>query len=331
MPSSHGSRMKAIVGSVLRVALVLGVATSLAGACGGAPDVAAPTSPIAAPADTSSGKPTAGSSAAEAPVEMAPPPYTAEQIREATRAGRTLVFAITAEGAPAKRRTTRFVAVDPDGAQIETETADADGKNAVTGPLERATWEDLRKHAEFPRAAVTVTEARVKVKAGEFDCAVYTVKDDRGVTTLHFAKELPGPPVLFVTERDGKVVSRSELVEHRAGGATPTGPRSTALLVEARTAMKMDGQIAEQALLRALQPQLQPLDRCVMVLRETDKGTGSLNLQLTVAEGGAVTVALQSPASDAAKACFEGVFRTWTVTGAGTGRAMLLLDLVDAR
>jgi hypothetical protein len=305
------------------------ILAAILAACGGSPAAGAggPASTDGAEATSRAAEARDAEARRAASSEMAETPYTAEQIREATRAGRTYVFAITAPGAPATRSTMRFMAVSPEGALIESEQADADGKNARSEPAEHVSWEDLRRHAEFPRAAVTRSEAKVTVPAGTHDCFVYTVKLPEQTSTFHFAKTMPGAPILVVTEKGGQVVRRMELLSHVAGGPTKAPAASEAKRVAVKTVMKMGGQVDEKALVEALQPQLAALDPCASLTREADAVVGSLNLQLTIADGGAVTTDLQSPVSDAAKRCFDAAFAAWKLPGVGAGKAMVLVEL----
>jgi len=149
-----------------------------------------------------------GGDTAVAPGEMHPSPFTAAQIRDATKAGRTYRFKVETPDAPATERVMTFTKVDAEGAELATSGE----------PPKRVTWEALRKHAEFPAANVTVHEEKVTVPAGTFDCVVYVVIGEGGeVRTFYFAKSLPGAPVLFFTNKDAKRVMTSTLVEHRAG------------------------------------------------------------------------------------------------------------------
>ena len=75
-----------------------------------------------------------------------------------------------------------------------------------------AVGKQLREHAEFPRFAVKISEAKVEVPAGTYECVVYTVTAAEEVVTFFFAKTLPGPPVKMVIEKGGKVVRKQELV-----------------------------------------------------------------------------------------------------------------------
>jgi hypothetical protein len=159
--------------------------------------------------------------AGEAATELAPTPYTADQIRGATRAGRTYRFLVEAAAQPRRQRTIRFVTVTDAGGEIESAVA-GEGGEVVDAPKRAPfTWDELRKHAEFPRAATVISDETVTVPAGRFECALYTVTEGAGpdatVSRFYFAKSLPGAPVLFTTDKGGARVLTSSLVEHRAG------------------------------------------------------------------------------------------------------------------
>lgn len=139
---------------------------------------------------------------------MFPTPYTAEQIRDATKPGRTYKFDVETAGSPKGQRVMTFTKVDAEGAELVTDGA----------APKRVTWEELRRHAEFPAPVVSRRSEKVTVPAGTFDCIVYVVQGSPGeVQTFYFAKELPGAPVLFFTEKDSKRVMTSTLVEHKPG------------------------------------------------------------------------------------------------------------------
>jgi hypothetical protein len=162
------------------------------------------------------GPPAAPASVAAAP-EMAPTPYTADQIRDAQKKGRVYRFKMEVAGQPAAEHLFTFVAVDADGADIETTEKDASGKPIGQPEKSHATWEELRKHAEFPADATKIADETITVPAGKFDCRVYTVTRGTGadttVTKFYFAKELPGPPVLLQTEKGGTRVRTNTLLQ----------------------------------------------------------------------------------------------------------------------
>lgn len=138
-----------------------------------------------------------------------PAPFTWEQIRAATKSGRTYRFKVEVPGKPAKERVLTFTKVDDDGCELYT----------GNGEPRRMGWPTLQRHAEFPKERVTTREETVKLPAGKFDCIVYEVKNDDDVSTYYFAKSLPGAPVLFYVEQDGKRIRTTTLLEHVQGKA----------------------------------------------------------------------------------------------------------------
>lgn len=137
-----------------------------------------------------------------------PAPFTWEQIRAASKSGRAYRYKVEVPGKPSKERVLTFVKVDDDGAEIY-----AGGENP-----KRMGWPTLQKHAEFPKSRTTVREETVKLQGGKFDCMVYEVRgDDAEVSTYYFAKTLPGAPVMFYVEQDGKRVRTTSLIQHIQG------------------------------------------------------------------------------------------------------------------
>ena len=142
---------------------------------------------------------------------VAAAPFTWEQIRAATKNGRTYRYRVEVPGKPPKERTVTFTKVDENGAEIFA------GGDAPR----RMGWPSLQKDAEFPKDKVTKHEESVKLPAGKFDCIVYEVRGSNGeVWTYFFAKSLPGAPVLFYTEQDGKRTKTTTLLQHIQGKDT---------------------------------------------------------------------------------------------------------------
>lgn len=137
-----------------------------------------------------------------------PAPYTWEQIRAATKSGRTYRYRVEMPGKPARERVLTFTKVDDDGCEIF----------AGGGEPKRKGWVSLQKDAEFPKDRVKTYEESVKLPGGKFDCIVYEVRGKDGeVSTYYFAKTLPGAPVLFWSEVDGKRVRTTTLLQHIQG------------------------------------------------------------------------------------------------------------------
>ena len=149
-----------------------------------------------------------GGASAPASTAKYPTPYSAEQIRDATRPGRSYTWRLEESGKAAIERTLTFTRVDADGAEMTSD-----------GRARRTTWEELRRHALFPREQVTTREETVTVPAGTFDCVVYVVADPATgeTSTFYFAKAMPGAPVLFFTEKGGARLLTNTLIRYAAG------------------------------------------------------------------------------------------------------------------
>jgi hypothetical protein len=152
------------------------------------------------------------------PQPLATPPFTAAQIRSATRVGRTYTFKVEeADQAPTYMRM-EFTVVDEDRATIERTMINDLGEDAgaMTG---ESTWDELVTHASYPAASTEVEEDTIDVPAGSFECFVYIVTEDDGgsVTRVYFAKSLPGAPILHEVEIDGEWASRMTLIEYDPG------------------------------------------------------------------------------------------------------------------
>ena len=149
---------------------------------------------------------------ADAGDAIAPLPYTGEQIRVANPAGTVIPFRVEEAGKPTTIQVLRFVSVDEQGADVEVSLRDETGAPIGDPKRNRATWDELRRHAAFPSAATTIEDGTADTPAGTFASKIYTVKRNGAVERFYFAVDRPGPPVLFTTEQDGKRVKTSTLL-----------------------------------------------------------------------------------------------------------------------
>lgn len=148
---------------------------------------------------------------------MFPTPFTADQIRDATQSGRTYCYRVEEDGKPTLVRIMTFGAVSAEGAELRIKVESETGTSLSEPPPKRVLWEELRRHAEFPKSRVTMRQEKVTVPAGTFECKVYVVKGEEDlVTTFYFANKLPGAPVLHFTEKDGQRSETHTLVEYKA-------------------------------------------------------------------------------------------------------------------
>ena len=159
--------------------------------------------------------------AAPAP-EVCEPPFTAAQIHDATHPGRTYDFEVEQAGAPVVGLRLRFVEVHQGHARVERSTFDAEGQAVGTTESATVTWDELVRHAAWPRASTTIEPAHITVPIGEFDDAVlYTVREDEGgkakVTRAWFVRSMPGAPLVHVVSMDGVDVTKMRLVRYSPG------------------------------------------------------------------------------------------------------------------
>jgi hypothetical protein len=154
--------------------------------------------------------------------KMAPAPYTAEQIRAANPPGTVYRYKVEGPGRPAQIRVMQFTnGSSPEKAEVRNEVYDEAGKGTSPPSIDRADWDELRKHGEFPQAALAGVEpGTIEVPAGKFEVTVYTVQAPDGATMrFYFAKNFAGPPVLVTREQSGVRQMTSTLIERKGGGS----------------------------------------------------------------------------------------------------------------
>jgi hypothetical protein len=150
-----------------------------------------------------------------APVEMAPTPYTADQIRDAMPVGTVIEYRIEEAGSPPVIQRWTVTAADATTGTMAEAIVDDAGTVLEEKATETSTWEDLRKHAEFPAARTTRSDSEVEVPAGKFATWLYVVENPKlGVTSyFEFAKEMPGPPVKMAVKQGMTTVYAITLLE----------------------------------------------------------------------------------------------------------------------
>jgi hypothetical protein len=174
--------------------------------------------PSAAGAPATPGSPTSTPAAvSDAPPEMAPAPYTTEQLRDANRPGTLYRYKLEMAGEPAQIKVMEFTSgTSAEIAELKSVTFDEAGKTKSPPEVERTPWEKIRRHGEFPRAGLKVEPGSIEVPAGKFDAMVYTVSAPNGETAkFYFAKSYAGPPVLVSKERAGARLMTMTLIERK--------------------------------------------------------------------------------------------------------------------
>lgn len=126
-----------------------------------------------------------------------PTPFTAEQIRANSPAGRTVRTLVETPDEPPVHQVQRFDEVDAHGAHLEAWTEKADGTRT---PAERshATWSELQAHGAFPADATEHERTMLTTPLGELLCTRYTVhRPDGRVSRFWFDTGRPGMPVAY--------------------------------------------------------------------------------------------------------------------------------------
>jgi hypothetical protein len=146
-----------------------------------------------------------------------PTPFTAAEIRDATRPGHTLRLRLEMPGEEPVLCVTRFVETDHEGAVQESQRFNAVGEPADEPTRQRSGWLDFQSHASFPAATTTRGEEMIDLEFGRFDALRYTVIDGDREERYWFARALPGMPVRTEQWEAGELRSSMTMIEHSPG------------------------------------------------------------------------------------------------------------------
>jgi len=162
---------------------------------------------------------------AETPA-MLPTPYTTAQMKAGWVPGTELRFGMSKVGAATTIQRWRVLS-HPDDDHVETEFSvfEEDGETPVGQPrTDTASFDELRRHAEFPAALTTAEPATLETPFGTFEGVRYTVTDPATpdiVRVFEFARALPGPPVSMRVRSGGVIIE--EMVMLSRTGPVPGG------------------------------------------------------------------------------------------------------------
>ncbi|MGW9631841.1 hypothetical protein ACWGST_14160 [Agromyces sp. NPDC055520] len=138
---------------------------------------------------------------------LLPTPFTADEIRSASGAGKLIRILVEQPDGERFERINRFSDCDADGAMLERWLVAADG--GVEGEVSsgRVTWRELQGHAAFPADRTTVVEETLELPIGRVECLRYDTRDEAGdgdereadvaAETFWFARAFPGMPVRY--------------------------------------------------------------------------------------------------------------------------------------
>lgn len=147
----------------------------------------------------------------------APTPFTADEIRDGTVAGKELWRHVDEDGEDPYLRVSRYLDCDAEGATMERAVHALDGTPIGEPEAQRVTWLDLQRHASFPAEDVTIDEESISTAIGDHDCLRYTVVAGEATYVFWFARDLPGMPVRQEVRQHGKVVATVTAVEGPTG------------------------------------------------------------------------------------------------------------------
>jgi hypothetical protein len=172
---------------------------------------------------------TEGSGAGAEPEAMAPPPFTAEELRMAITVGESWRYRVETSMTWPTEQLTTVIAASSDSVRFRRESWDASGAPMGDPSESDATWAELVTHALYPARSTTIEEVSIEVAAGTYAGWRYTVTGPGGSEVVaEFARELPGPPVRYASsdrdlEPSSSITVRLELLEH-VDGAPPRDP-----------------------------------------------------------------------------------------------------------
>jgi hypothetical protein len=146
-----------------------------------------------------------------------PTPFSAAEIRDATRPGHTLRLRLETPGEEPVLRVTRFVETDAEGAVQESQRFTLAGEPLGEKVRRRSSWLDFQEHASFPAAMTTRSEETIQLEFGRFDGLHYTAVDGDRVDHYWFALALPGMPVKTEDWEAGELRAAMTMIEHRPG------------------------------------------------------------------------------------------------------------------
>ena len=150
-------------------------------------------------------------------------PWTMDEVKKAWKDGATWKFSfVTKTGAEEQflYMIMKISDVNEKGYKQSTTVTDKDGKELAPANEKTETWEEWGNDFKFTDKDTKVSDEKVKVGAGEFDCKVYTQSKEKDgvktVTAFYFAKDKAGMVIKVAEEeanKDQKVPRTMELQE----------------------------------------------------------------------------------------------------------------------
>ena len=142
-----------------------------------------------------------------------PTPFTAAEIREHSRPGRTMRSLVVRVGDEPYVHVWRVVSGDAEGGERDVWTETPDGERLTEPERAYATFLELQGHASMPADSTRIDEETIEIPAGRFECLRYTRVDGDTVDTFWFAKTEPGAPLRFEKSVGSELVFSSTAIE----------------------------------------------------------------------------------------------------------------------
>jgi hypothetical protein len=156
--------------------------------------------------------PASSPAASPATANIAPPPFTVEQLRAGLPVGTVLSYSMQPGASGSYVQQYRVVAADATSVTMVSVKIYSDGRTEESPPAPTP-WSELVSHAHFPADRTRIFNVQVTTYAGSFSTRAYEVTDPTGVvSTYYFALDQPGPPVLYTVKIDNKRSSMMSLM-----------------------------------------------------------------------------------------------------------------------
>ncbi len=199
---------------VLRNLWVLMTGLSLSGPLAFAADSANANGP---PAVAGPSQGTGQPAASEPAPALAPRPFGMDAIRASMPKGTIIRLAMSKKGGDSVVQQWEVTEWAQESCTIASKIFSPGGELLKDEGAETSTWKELEGHASFPAVDTILDDVEVEVGAGHFAVKRYRVarKKEDGTPQTHvflFAKNLPGPPVLYTIQEDGTEVFRMEML-----------------------------------------------------------------------------------------------------------------------
>ncbi|MBN2383511.1 hypothetical protein JXQ70_11565 [bacterium] len=162
--------------------------------------------------------------------DQLPTPFSAEQIRDFCKNGRKIMMLIEVPGKAPMLQVTDFANSTDEIASLTSYNMDLKGTLIGEKQTSQKSWKDLQAHAAFPAVLATVRSDMMQLSIGKYDCWFYTMTEEKDgkkeINSLWFAKDLPGPPILYRKKIDGTIALTMSMV--KTGLEKPTAPAKPA-------------------------------------------------------------------------------------------------------